>query len=159
MQDKSLKPVVDRMHNDVGLMLIAHVGRIAQVAAPIAAAQGGADIPPAMMNMATGQMQTSLDTTIVYLGLAQGETEMNVRLCLAGLPNVNQLLKQFGPMARMAMNFENTQPRRPRNRRTRREPAAVRPVNEKKSRQDPDDTPHSENGDETRPAEDRERGD
>jgi hypothetical protein len=71
-------------------MAIAHIGRLAKVAA------GHADSPGESMqaNMA-GELCAN---TIAAFALGQAPNQMTVRLSLGGLPNVNDVMEKFGPM-------------------------------------------------------------
>lgn len=113
LQDKALAPIVSRMNPNIGVVLIAHGGRLAQLAAGMAPALAdGNGPPPAVLTAMSTTLSKSLDTTMVYVGVAESDTELNVRICLAGLPNVNELLKQFGPMARALAGLQNPRPAR-----------------------------------------------
>ncbi|MCK6485844.1 MAG: hypothetical protein HUU22_15855 [Phycisphaerae bacterium] len=113
LQDKVLEPIVSRMNPNVGVVVIAHGGRLAQLAAGMAPAfSNGNGPPPAVLTMMSTTLATALETTMVYIGVAESDTEFNVRICLAGLPNVNQLLKQFGPMARTLAGMPDRGPPR-----------------------------------------------
>src|SRR5438046_6369646 len=108
------------MHSEQGLMLLVHAGRAFKMGASIAGATGNDGPPPWVMNAVTGPAMSSFDSTVVYVGFAPGETELNLRVCLAGLPNVNKLLKQFGPMAKLALEQIDQHQTRSRPRTARR---------------------------------------
>ncbi|MEE8170018.1 MAG: hypothetical protein V3T70_05670 [Phycisphaerae bacterium] len=109
LKDDALQPVISRMNKDVGMLGIIHAGRVAQVAAVLAPAMSGGDgPPPGVVNMILPTLTKSMNSTVLYFGLTQSETEANLRICLAGLPNVNELLKQVGPMTKALAGMQES---------------------------------------------------
>lgn len=102
LKDAAMRPAFDKLGKDVGLLWVMHGGRLMRTMGTLAPAMMGDDgPPPAMMNVLTGTVTPALESMLVYAGVVESDTELGVRVCVAGLPNVNMLLKQFGPMVKM----------------------------------------------------------
>lgn len=99
LKDEAMSGVLSRMSDDVGAVAMLHGGRLLQTAGSMLPALAGDDAPPpAVIQMMSGTLAKAFDTTVLYAGVTQSETEFNLRWCLAGLPNVNVLLSQLGPI-------------------------------------------------------------
>ncbi|OWY70301.1 hypothetical protein B7486_16020 [cyanobacterium TDX16] len=90
LDDPMLSKAFEALPRDTSIMAIAHIGRLAKVAA------GHADSPGESMqaNMA-GELCAN---TIAAFALGQAHNQMTIRLSLGGLPNVNDVMEKFGPM-------------------------------------------------------------
>jgi hypothetical protein len=87
--DEVMGRLVEQMPKDSTIMLGAHVGRLAKVAA------GSGDQGAAM---AAGPATELCAHTVAWIGLGQAPNQLTLRCSLSGLPNVNDALKKFAPM-------------------------------------------------------------
>lgn len=90
LDDPTLAKAVEALPRDTSIMAIAHIGRLAGVAA------GHSDGPgEAMQAKMAGEMCSN---TIASFALGQAQNQMTIRMSVRGLPNINDALKKFGPM-------------------------------------------------------------
>jgi len=99
INDEVMGPVLAKLPKDSSIMIAAHAGRLAEV--------GAAIHQDAASTMAASQAKQICSKTVFWAGLGQSPNQMTLRLSLAGLPDVNEVLKNYGPMinsfASMAM--------------------------------------------------------
>jgi len=99
LDDETSAAALKRLGDDVGSLFMLHGGRLLRTAAGLAPAIAGDDAPPpAVMSMMAGTLAKAFDSTVIYGGVTQSETEFNLQACIGGLPNVNMLLAQVGPI-------------------------------------------------------------
>ncbi|MEK6642615.1 MAG: hypothetical protein AABZ08_01800 [Planctomycetota bacterium] len=96
LNDEVMGKVIENMPADSSIMFAAHAGRVMEAGA----AQGN----PAMA-MAAGQAKQMASKTVVWAGLGQSPNEMTLRVSVAGLPNVNDALRTYGPMINTFANM------------------------------------------------------
>lgn len=89
VRDPVMGKVVEAMPKDSSIMVGAHFGRLAKVAA-------GSGDPGAAM--AAGPASELCTDMVGWLGVGQAPNQFTVRCSLSGLPNVNDALKKFAPM-------------------------------------------------------------
>jgi hypothetical protein len=89
LDDPVLGKVIEKMPKDSSIMVVAHVGRLAKVAA------GSGDMG---MAMAAGPASELCSNTVAWLGLGQSPNQLTLRTSISGLPNVNAAIKKFSPM-------------------------------------------------------------
>ncbi|HKQ48773.1 MAG TPA: hypothetical protein VJZ71_11945 [Phycisphaerae bacterium] len=89
LDDPVLGKVIEKMPTDSSIMVVAHVGRLAKVAA------GSGDMG---MAMAAGPAAELCSNTVAWLGLGQSPTQLTLRTSISGLPNINAAIKKFSPM-------------------------------------------------------------
>jgi hypothetical protein len=89
MNDPVLGKVIENMPTDSSVMVVAHIGRLAKVAA------GSGDMG---MSMAAGPASELCGQTVAWLGIGQSPTQLTLRSSISGLPNVNDAIKKFAPM-------------------------------------------------------------
>ncbi|MFH1417140.1 MAG: hypothetical protein ABII12_02490 [Planctomycetota bacterium] len=89
LTDAVMSDVIDRLPEDSSVMFVAHLGRLAKVAAdsgdPIAA-------------MIAGHAADLCSDTVTWFGLGQSPNQMTLKVALTGLPNVNKALERYAPM-------------------------------------------------------------
>lgn len=93
LDDKGLGAVVSRASKDTSIFFAAHVGRLARVAT------GVNDVEVAMV--ANPMTQLCRDT-MVWFAVSQSPNQFSIRFAMAGLPKINDALKQFGPVINAA---------------------------------------------------------
>lgn len=89
LDDPVLGKVIEKMPTDSSIMVVAHIGRLAKVAA------GSGDMS---MAMAAGPAAELCNNTVAWLGLGQSPTQLTLRTSISGLPNINAAIKKFSPM-------------------------------------------------------------
>ncbi len=89
LNDPVLGKVIEEMPTDSSIMAVAHIGRLAKVAA------GSGDMG---MAMAAGPAAELCANTVAWFGIGQSPTQLTLRTSISGLPNVNDALKKFSPM-------------------------------------------------------------
>lgn len=106
LKDEILGKTIAIMPQDTSIMLAAHVGRCASVAT-------GTGIPEAAM--AGQQVSQFCKKMVVSFAVEQAPNQFSVRTSVSGLPNLNDVLKQYGPMlsgfANMAAPVQQQRPR------------------------------------------------
>lgn len=89
LKDEVLGKAIEEMPKDSSVILAAHVGRCAAVAA------GSGDAGAAMM---AGQAEKFCRNMVVSFGVGQAPNQFSIRAAIKGLPDLNEVLKQYGPM-------------------------------------------------------------
>lgn len=89
LNDPVMGKVFEKMPADSSIMAVAHIGRLAKVAA------GSGDMG---MAMAAGPAAELCANTVAWFGIGQSPTQLTLRTSISGLPNVNDALKKFSPM-------------------------------------------------------------
>lgn len=89
LDDPILGKVIEKMPTDSSVMAVAHIGRLAKVAA------GSGDMG---MSMAAGPAADLCANTVAWIGIGQSPTQLTLRSSISGLPNVNDAIKKFSPM-------------------------------------------------------------
>jgi len=106
--DKVLGGAIADLPQDTCIMVAAHIGRCASVAA------GSGEPEAAMIGYQASQF---CKNTVVSFGLAQAPNQFTLRSTVSGLPNLNDVLKQYGPlisgMANMAAPVAAPPPPKP----------------------------------------------
>jgi len=126
LKDPVLGRTLADMSPDTSLMFAAHVGRCAGVAA------GTGEPEAAMIGHQVAQF---CKNTVVSFGIAQAPNQFSMRTTVTGLPNLNDVLKQYGPLISGMANM-SVAPQAPRpkpavvSRKTVRSEPANEPVNE-----------------------------
>lgn len=90
LEDPALASAFKSLPRDTSIMAIGHVGRLAK------AAVGHSDNPAESMQ--ASMVSEMCANTIASFALGQAHNQMTLRMSVAGLPNVNDALKKFGPM-------------------------------------------------------------
>lgn len=101
-KDAEMKHALSRLPADSSLMLVIHGGRCAALAA---AQVGGPQAMP--LNLAS----TVLRDSVVWAGIGQSRSELSLRLGLAGLPDLNELVKLGAPFVQMLGSRPEPSPR------------------------------------------------
>ena len=104
LDDKVLGGAVGRMPSQSSIIVAAHVGRLAEVAS------GMGDDGMAMVAKPAAQLCRNM---VGWFALGQSPTQLTLKSEIGGLPDVNEALKQFGPMLNAAagMAFRTSSPR------------------------------------------------
>lgn len=89
LKDEILGKALAGMPQDTSIMLAAHIGRCANVAT-------GTGIPEAAM--AGQQIAQFCKKMVVCFAVEQAPNQFSIRTSVSGLPNLNEVLKQYGPM-------------------------------------------------------------
>jgi hypothetical protein len=89
LRDDVLGKAIANMPKDSSIMLAAHIGRCASVAA------GSGDAGAAMVGNQAAQFCKNM---VVSFGVGQAPNQFSMRTSITGLPNLNEVLKQYGPM-------------------------------------------------------------
>ncbi len=99
LNDPTMSEVIENLPKDSSMMLVAHVGRLAKVAA-------GAGDP----GLAIGATQAAdlCDRMVFWAGLGQSPNEMTLRVAMVGLPDLNKALKTYGPMLKAMASMAGT---------------------------------------------------
>ncbi len=99
LNDPTMSGIIENLPKDSSIMLLAHVGRLAKVAA-------GAGDP----GLAIGATQAAdlCDRMVFWAGLGQSPNEMTLRVAMAGLPDLNKALKTYGPMLKAMASMAGT---------------------------------------------------
>ncbi|MBI5763751.1 MAG: hypothetical protein HZA51_09540 [Planctomycetes bacterium] len=96
LHDEIMGKVIEKMPKDSSIMIAVHAGRAMEAGA----AQGNPG-----MAMAAGQTKQMASKTVLWAGLGQSPNEMTLRVSVAGLPNVNDALRTYGPMINTFANM------------------------------------------------------
>lgn len=100
LNDPTMSGIIENLPKDSSIMLVAHVGRLAKVAA-------GAGDPG--LTIGATQAADLCDRMVFWAGLGQAPNEMTLHVAMAGLPDLNKALKTYGPMLKaMASMAGNT---------------------------------------------------
>ncbi len=105
LKDEQLGAVIAKLPADCTIMGVAHVGRCAAVAVD-SGDQGVA--------MVAQQVAGYCRDTVACIAVEQGPNQFSVRTSLAGLPNLNEVLKQYGPLLNGMANMALQQEMKPR---------------------------------------------
>lgn len=105
LKDEQLGAVIAMLPADCTIMGVAHVGRCAAVAVD-SGDQGVA--------MVAQQVAGYCRDTVACIAVEQGPSQFSVRTSLAGLPNLNEVLKQYGPLLNGMANMALQQEMKPR---------------------------------------------
>ncbi|GJQ26747.1 MAG: hypothetical protein HBSAPP02_17790 [Phycisphaerae bacterium] len=126
LKDAQLGAVIAKLPADCTIMGAAHIGRCAAVAV---------DSGEPGLAMVAQQVAGYCRDTVACIAVEQGPSQFSVRMSLAGLPNLNEVLKQYGPllngMANMALQQEMKP--RPQPQTISRKPRSREPVNSREN--------------------------
>lgn len=90
LTDGALKSALEQLPASSGIMLVGHIGRLANVGS-------GMSPEPEFAAVAGPAAQLCRNTTF-WMGMGQSQTELTLSAALMGLPNANEALSMFGPM-------------------------------------------------------------
>lgn len=93
LNDDRLGVVVKGMPQDTSILMAAHIGRLAEVAT------GVNDMEVAMVANPASQICRD---TVAWMSVCQAPNQFSVKFAAAGLPQINSVLKQFGPVINAA---------------------------------------------------------
>ncbi len=115
--DAVMQAALKRVPSDSSLLLVVNGGRCAAIAA--SQASMGEAMP---LNIGA----SAAKDTVVWFGLGQSPAQMSLRLGVTGLPDLNQLIQTFRPMATAAIEQSmSTKPEVRREVKRRKQPIAV----------------------------------
>lgn len=89
VDDDAMGQALARLPESAGIIVVGHVGRLAEV--------GGGMGEPELAAMSGPASKLCRNTTF-WLGVGQSRTQLTLTGALAGLPNVNEALAMFGPL-------------------------------------------------------------
>lgn len=119
LTDDVLGKTIAGMPEATSIMLAAHIGRCANVAT-------GTGIPEAAM--AGQQVSQFCRKMVMSFAVEQAPNQFSMRTTLTGLPNLNEVLKQYGPMLSGFANMAaSASPRQQRPKATAAAPRAIKP--------------------------------
>ncbi|MCG8405227.1 MAG: hypothetical protein MI923_08530 [Phycisphaerales bacterium] len=94
LDDDIMGKIIVRMPTDSSIMVAAHIGRLAEVAC------GAGEMEVKVVAKPVSQL---CKNTVAWFGLGQSPNELTVQSAVSGLPNVNDALRQFGPILNTAV--------------------------------------------------------
>lgn len=119
LEDAVLSKTLARLPKDSSMMFVAHVGRAAGIAMSMneggRGGMSGMD-PEAMIAAKIGDI---CKETVIWAGVGQSHNQFSMAGAIAGLPDLNVLIKQFGPLANIAAASLGTMQQRTQIERTR----------------------------------------
>ncbi|MCB9855134.1 MAG: hypothetical protein H6818_05550 [Phycisphaerales bacterium] len=89
LDDEAMGPAVARLPDSAGIVLVGHVGRLAEV---------GGEMGEPELAAAAGPASKLCRNTTFWFGVGQSRTQLTLTGALTGLPNVNEAVGMFGPM-------------------------------------------------------------
>lgn len=89
LDDEAMGPALARLPDSAGIVMVGHVGRLAEV--------GGAMGEPELAAVSGPASQLCRNTTF-WFGVGQSRTQLSLSGAVMGLPNVNEALATFGPL-------------------------------------------------------------
>ncbi|HPF39824.1 MAG TPA: hypothetical protein P5081_14875 [Phycisphaerae bacterium] len=89
LDDESMGTAFARLPDSAGILMVGHVGRLAEV--------GGAMGEPEVAMISSPAARLCRNTTF-WLGVGQSRTQLTLTGALTGLPNVNEAIAMFGPL-------------------------------------------------------------
>jgi len=89
IDDEVMSKIIADMPKDSSVMVVAHIGRLAKVAA-------GSGHPA--VTMGATQAADLLSDMVLWAGIGQSPNQMTLQTAIRGLPNLNVALKKYGPM-------------------------------------------------------------
>jgi len=115
--DAVMQAALKRVPSDSSLLLVVNGGRCAAIAA--SQASMGEAMP---LNIGA----SAAKDTVVWFGLGQSASQMSLRIGVTGLPDLNQLIQTFRPMATAAIEQSmSSKPEVRREVKRRKQPIAV----------------------------------
>lgn len=104
LDDAQMRHVLNDLPQDTSLMLVVHFGRVASAATAANTMQ---------VALAAGPLSQICRESIAWATVSQSPNQLTLRFSLAGLPNINDTLRQFRPLIQSAMGtFEPRSDRR-----------------------------------------------
>lgn len=89
LDDEAMGKALARLPDSAGIIVVGHVGRLAEV---------GADMGEPELAAVSGPASKLCRNTTFWLGVGQSRTQLTMTGAVMGLPNVNEALAMFGPM-------------------------------------------------------------
>lgn len=89
LDDEAMGPAIARLPDSAGVVLVGHVGRLAEV---------GGEMGEPELAAASGPASKLCRNTTFWFGVGQSRTQLTLTGALTGLPNVNEAVTMFGPL-------------------------------------------------------------